>query len=157
MIQNERQYRITRAQARKFEHALHEIEKRRAGQIHPVLHKARVDAIRSQLQDLRRELRDYERLRRGHPGSFAIGSIVELPTALIGARIRCGLTQKELASRLKIKEQQIQRYEATRYSGASLDRIQEVMLALGISVRKRIVLAPGRTAIRRHRTKSKVA
>ena len=45
-----------------------------------------------------------------------------------------GLSQKELAKRLGIKEQQLQRYEATEYAPASLRRVIEVTKALGLKV-----------------------
>lgn len=41
-------------------------------------------------------------------------SIVGIGAALIKARIVRNLTQKELAERLELAEQQIQRYEATQ-------------------------------------------
>ena len=62
MIKNERQYRITKAQAERFSEALRELE----GEVmeglglHLLLFKAREDAVRSQLVDLEGELRDYE-------------------------------------------------------------------------------------------------
>src|SRR5438045_9193647 len=39
-----------------------------------------------------------------------------------------------------MKEQQIQKYEATGYSGASLARMTEVVNALGLRVRKEVFL-----------------
>src|SRR6266404_3372381 len=39
---------------------------------------------------------------------------------------RCDVSQKDLADFLGLKEQQIQRFEAERYSSASLDRLIEV-------------------------------
>ncbi len=60
-----------------------------------------------------------------------LAAIVEcLPESLVDERKKLGLTQKELAERLGIKEQQIQRYEATRYQSASLKRIVEVAEAM---------------------------
>lgn len=56
--------------------------------------------------------------------------ISKLPEALISERKKLGLTQKELAERLGLKEQQIQRYEATRYQSASLNRLLEIAEAL---------------------------
>ena len=44
-----------------------------------------------------------------------------------------GFSQKDLAQRLGLKEQQIQRYEATGYASASLARIQEIIEALGVN------------------------
>lgn len=56
--------------------------------------------------------------------------VERLPEMLIQERIRLGLTQKQLAEMVGIKEQQIQRYEATLYQSASLRRIREVSTAL---------------------------
>ena len=62
--------------------------------------------------------------------------VAELPTVLIKARIAQGLSQKDLAERIGLKEQQIQRYEATDYASASLNRIKEVVSALGAATSK---------------------
>jgi HTH-type transcriptional regulator / antitoxin HigA len=60
-----------------------------------------------------------------------IFEVVEsLPEMLIEERKRIGLTQRQLAEKLGIKEQQIQRYEATRYQSASLQRLGEVTKVL---------------------------
>ena len=59
-----------------------------------------------------------------------LAAVDELPTVLIKARISQGLSQKDLAERIGLKEQQIQRYEATDYASASLSRIKEVASAL---------------------------
>lgn len=137
MIKNERQYRITKAAADKFQQAL--VEDRRGGgshpDIHPLLVKAQEDAMRSQLDDLQAELREYEALSSGHHASLALSSFAELPRALIRARIVAGLSQKELAERLGLKEQQLQRYEATEYASASVTRVGEVIRALQLEIR----------------------
>ena len=39
-----------------------------------------------------------------------------------------------------MESQQIQRYEAKRYAGASLQRIQAVAEALGMTIREQVVL-----------------
>ena len=65
MIENERQYKITCEAAEKFERALTAIEQNSDlnSDIHPVLRKAQEDTIRSVLEELSAELREYE-LRR---------------------------------------------------------------------------------------------
>jgi ribosome-binding protein aMBF1 (putative translation factor) len=108
----------------------------------PVLQEAMTNALQSQLADLRQDLEDYEALRSGRRQVFELASFAELPRALIQSRIALGPSQKELANRLGLKEQQIQRYEATEYAGASLQRVQEVIQALGIQVREELIL-PG--------------
>ena len=136
MIKNERQYRITRAQAERFSKALHELEGRQSEPtgVHPLLLKAREDALKSQLGDLEGDLREYEALRAGHFEFEKLKTIAELPRMLIKARIARGLSQRDLADRLGLKEQQIQRYEASEYESASLARIRNVVDALGVDV-----------------------
>ena len=132
MISNERQYRITRAQAARFSQTLRAIREGR-GEVkgsHPLIVKAQEDAVSSQLADLQEELREYESLKAGEFRLDRLAAVDELPTVLIKARISQGLSQKDLAERIGLKEQQIQRYEATDYASASLSRIKEVASAL---------------------------
>ncbi len=136
MIKNERQYRITRAQTERFSEALRELEGETAKELglHPLLLKARRDAVRSQLADLEEELGDYERLKSGEFEFGRLDSVADVPRLLIRARIARGLSQKSLAGRLGLKEQQIQRYEASEYASASLARIRSVAEVLGEEV-----------------------
>ena len=133
MIRNEREYRVTKAQAKKFEQAITQLPKERSivKGVHPRLAKAQKDAMKSQLQSLRKQINEYERLRRGGGKALDVTSIEKLPQSLIRARIAAGLTQKELATRIGIKEQQVQRYEATNYASASLARVLQVARILG--------------------------
>jgi len=131
VITNERQYRITRTQAARFEAALVERERRPAAPgEHPRLRQVELDALHGQLDDLRAQLGDYDALRAGQVPAPELASYEDLPTALIRARIAAGLTQRDLAERLGIPEQQVQRYEATEYTQASFARLREVMAAL---------------------------
>ena len=144
MIKNERQYRITRAQAEKFENAIAELVSVPDTQgLHPVLQKAQIDALKSQLGDLRAELEEYETLRAGKRHVLELDSFDDLPRALVQARIAKGLSQNDLAATLGIKEQQVQRYEASDYQSASLARVGEVVKALGLRVRKEVFLPSG--------------
>ncbi|MCY4625620.1 MAG: helix-turn-helix transcriptional regulator [Chloroflexi bacterium] len=132
MIKNERQYRITNAQAKRFSKTLGSLRQRAAipSGTHPLIAKAQIEAIESQLTDLEHELREYELLRSGDFQLPELDFIAHLPAVLIKARIARGLSQRDLAQRVGLKEQQIQRYEATDYSSANLARILEVAKAL---------------------------
>jgi len=79
-------------------------------------------------------------LESGQRKLLEVDDLGDLPQALIRARIAARLSQRELAARLDLKEQQIQRYEATDYSSASLARILEVVEALGLKLRQDVVL-----------------
>ena len=134
MIKNEREYRITKAQAEKFRRAVTEFRAEKDTSVHPRLHQAQADALRSQLADLEAELQQYESLRSGKRRIIRTQSLADFPRALIQARVALGLSQRDLAQRLGLKEQQIQRYEATEYASASLRRIREVLDALGVDL-----------------------
>jgi transcriptional regulator with XRE-family HTH domain len=63
-----------------------------------------------------------------------------LPQGLIKARIARGLSQKDLAEKVGLAEQQIQRYEADEYATASFERLKEIISALNIKVKEEIFL-----------------
>lgn len=144
MIRNERQYRITNSQAGNFRNALEQLRGRRVASSNSAEYlrwKTQYDAIRSQLKDLEEDLREYESLQEAGSTTIEIDSFDDLPQALIQARIAAGMTQKHLAEKLGIKEQQIQRYEASDYAGVGLDRIREICDALGITVHSSLSLS----------------
>ena len=134
MIKNERQYKITKAQAARFSGALEHLRQRSNSDtgVHPLIAKAQEYAMASQLSDLESELREYESLKAGEFQWDSLRLVADLPSILIKARIAQGLSQKDLAVRVGLKEQQIQKYEATDYAGANLSRIQEVVSAFGL-------------------------
>lgn len=134
MIRNEREYRISKAQAKRFLQALADFATEKDSAVHPRLRQAQADALRSQLADLQSELKQYESLRSGRRRIIRARSLDDFPKALIQIRVALGLSQRDLAERLGLKEQQIQRYEATEYASASLHRISEVVHALGVDV-----------------------
>lgn len=138
MIKNERQYRITKAQVDRFSDAIKHVEGSSDIGLDPILKRAQVAALQSQLKDLQDEVLAYEALQAGSAQVVEVESFDDIPSALIRARIASGLSQKDLAARLGLKEQQVQRYEATNYSGASFSRLSEVVKALGVSVREDI-------------------
>ena len=131
MITNERQYLITQAQAAKFRDAL--VAAPTEG-LHPKALKAMRDGAQSQLAELEEQLAEYEALRAGKIVSIEVDSITGIGEALVKARIIRKLTHKLLAERMDLAEQQIQRYEATRYAGVSIERLQAVADALNLRV-----------------------
>jgi transcriptional regulator with XRE-family HTH domain len=142
MITNERQYKITRSEADRFRRAIGELTSSQAARegIHPRLLQAEREAMESQLADLQAELAEYERLKSADLSVISIGSFDELADGLIKARIASGLSQKALAARLGLKEQQVQRYEAERYASASYQRLRDIAEALGVRIKNDILL-----------------
>lgn len=138
MIKNERQYRITKVKIAELSDSLTEVQKNTVGD--PRLRRAEEDGLRSLLAELQDQVEEYEALIAGERPVLVLESFDELPQALIKARIASGLSQKDLADRLGLKMQQIQRYEATDYASASLERLQEVVRALGVQMREEVIL-----------------
>lgn len=141
MIKNDRQYRITKAQLAKFEQAKRSAPAPSSGQaLHPLLLKAQRDAVESQAEELREQVKEYEALQSGKRQILHVDSFARLPLALIQARIASGLSQKELGEKLGVPEQQVQRYEASNYASASISRLQEVIEALNVRILQDVYL-----------------
>jgi DNA-binding Xre family transcriptional regulator len=140
MIANQRQYLVAQSQAARFHQALAAPD---AQGLHPKAAKAMRAGLRSQLDDLEAELAEYDALSQGQITTLEAESITGIGVALIKARIVRNLTQKELADRLALAEQQVQRYEATQYRGVAAERLQQVADALRLHVREVFTLDPG--------------
>ena len=135
MIKNEKQYRITRAQVRRFQDAIAELaSQKRPANISPRLWAAQRQAAQSQMEELQEQVEAYERLHVGKSKEVILDGVEDLPKALIRARIAAGMTQEGLARRLGVKPQQVQRYEATEYESASFARVLKVARALGLTM-----------------------
>ena len=140
MIKNERQYRITKAEVANFERALRKLQDEPDERRHPRLRQAEIDGVRSQVEEMREEITEYEALKSRPPRHIIFGNLGEMLRGLTRARIARGLSQKALGEKLHLKEQQIQRYEATDYEKCSTARVADVMQVLGVTVKGQSVL-----------------
>jgi len=132
MIFSDRQYAVSKEQVAKLGSALSRV--RSDAQKHERLRAIELKALQSQITDIEGELADYELLKSGAFEFAESYALSDLPRVLIQARIAQGLTQTELAERLNMKPQQIQRYEATEYMSASLSRLIELANELKVRV-----------------------
>ncbi len=134
MIQNERQYKITSKQVGSL---ISSLDTMVVNTNEPEwLIKAQSDALNSQIDDLKSELVEYDLLKNGKIRYSEHSDLSSLPLVLIQSRIAKGLSQKDLGDILKMTQQQIQRYEATNYMGASLSRLIEIADVLEVSVQE---------------------
>jgi DNA-binding XRE family transcriptional regulator len=141
MIKNEKQYRTTHTRVREFEAELARLEQAGPGKgVHPQMHRMQIDGVKSQIETMQAEIREYDDLRNGRRKVLRFATIGELPKALIQARIARGLTQQELADKLDLKRQQVSDYEDTDYQRASFARIVEVARALNLDIREEVRL-----------------
>jgi HTH-type transcriptional regulator/antitoxin HigA len=95
-----------------------------------------LDGIRRSLiverQELAESLDAYRAAQQGAVEALKERAGNDLGALLVAARVAKGWKQKELARRLFLPEQQIQRYEAERYRSISLAGLLRVARALGI-------------------------
>ena len=130
MIYTDEQFAISRAQTQRLETALSEARARQTDQTW--LKTLEIDALKSQIRDIEEELLEYEQLKSGEIPAPDIPTIDELPKVLAKARIRAGISQNALAIRIKTTPEQVQRFEASNYMGASLDMLLRVSRIVGI-------------------------
>jgi HTH-type transcriptional regulator / antitoxin HipB len=138
MIQNERQYKITKTKLRDLKLDLSGLDAPDSD-LHTRLMLARKNSLNILIGELEQEIAEYDRLKSGQITKFPIESLGDLPRVMIEARIAVGMTQKELAEKIGVQEQQIQKYEANHYRAVGFDRLQEVMSALDMTISKAVM------------------
>ncbi len=136
MITNDRQYKIVKVQIASFQDSLAtaDFEAKIAKDIDPMLFDVQKKAIKSQLDDLTLAVKEYEDLKAGKIVVTEVSSVKELPIALIKARIANGLNQAQLAEKIGLKMQQIQRYESEVYETASIKTLAKIAEALDLKL-----------------------
>jgi HTH-type transcriptional regulator/antitoxin HigA len=139
IILNHREYRVAKARLTQLEAALspESVIDNLTSLASVEVTDARQNAIREEARRLREEIENYESLRASGDAQAEL-SIDDLGLLPIVGRNARKLSQKQLADRLEVSEQQIQRYESDRYSSISLSRYQRVLEILGIDVRSKL-------------------
>jgi len=130
MIYSDKQYGVSGTQLAMLQDALAAVKARASDQVW--LKQAEIDGLKSQIADIEAELTEYDLLKSGQVSFSKAYALEELPRVLVQARIASGMSQTDLAEKLGMKPQQVQRYEATDYMGASLGRLIEISKALGV-------------------------
>lgn len=100
------------------------------------LHERALQATRRISQAM---LDAYEAVRSGDSDGLSLKWRHDPGVLLIIARIARNMSQSELAQRLNLREQQIQRYESERYRSISLQAFRRIAGVLGVQIEARIV------------------
>src|SRR5262245_61610693 len=132
MIKNDKQNSITKQKLEQFRIALEQLESQ--DDIHPLQKQIQIDGVKSQIEEFENDIREYQELKKGEVGFLIADTLESFQAALIKTRILKGWTQAELAAKVDLNEQQIQRYEACNYSTATVSRISLIAKALEIDI-----------------------
>ena len=134
MIKNEKQYKITKSKFKDLERSLKVCKEGTFPD--KTIHKAMADSLKSLMGDLENEIREYENLKNKKAPTLKIGSLAVLPDVLVRSRISQGLTQKQLADKLGMPAQQIQRYESENYRRVSFGTLLDISKTLNFDLDK---------------------
>ncbi len=136
IITNDRNVREAEAAIAKIDEALSSEQVLKA--IVEGLPREVIEGVRRTLSVERQELAeavfDYSEAKAGRPDKLTRRVGADPGSSLIVSRIARGWSQKELARRVFLPEQQIQRYEAERYRSISLAGLIRIGRALGVRI-----------------------
>lgn len=130
MIKNEKQYKIAKCWLKKFEQGRRRIDKLPPAGSQQWLRQSQRGSLDAQVQQLQEEIAEYEGLKSGKITVPELDALSSLPELLIKKRIANGWTLAQLAEKLGLHHQQIQRYESTDYATATFETMQRVAAAL---------------------------
>lgn len=133
MIKNNKQLTKAKDSYKNYDKFIEqELEDLKKSGAHSVEIELRYNILNAQKEKLRLEIQEYENLLICD--EISIQDIYDLPNSIIKARLRTGFSQKDLAQKIDVAEQQIQRYEAQGYNKANLERVVQIIDALEMEV-----------------------
>jgi len=126
MIKNERQYTKTSKLLAEWKANLALMRTNPVPNAPDWLREEQVFAATEEIKNLQRQIDEYEAIRSGKQRLADLRFVDELPSLLIGWRIQRHWTQRQLADKLGMHENQIQKYENEDYRCASFETIHRV-------------------------------
>jgi transcriptional regulator with XRE-family HTH domain len=136
MIKNEKQYQIAKGRLKDFKDSLQEYQRKFAEVGGDEYSSAFLGMknVESMIRRHKEEIAEYENLQSGKLTTVTMSMLGEIPDILIKARIAKNWTHADLAERVGLKEQQIQKYESTDYASASTWKLLYILDALEVEI-----------------------
>lgn len=132
MIYSDKQYDISSTELMKLKSALSTAEAQLPNK--EWIQELEIKGLKSQITEIEADIAHYKLLKAGQISFAKSYSLDTLPGILVQARIAAGMSQSDLAKSLGLKPQQVQRYEASEYMGASLARLIEIANLLNVHI-----------------------
>ena len=133
MIKNQKQAVIVRKEIIDINALLAEMDSISVKEKLDFRQQMQYNVLKGRIEDLSAEVEEYESLTSDGLHVLEL-STDDLQKAIVSFRIASGLTQKDIADKLEIQEQQIQRYEQNDYLTASFERIIQILKTLEVEV-----------------------
>lgn len=142
MIRNESEYREAVKRIEKEKQRLADYQKNLRKQGFSVAEvKKAMQPLRSFHLQLVEEVEAYERLKRGQFQELEnLGGLGQL---LISLRVALGISQRELAKRLRVDEALVSRDERNEYHNIGIDKASRILDALGVQLKTVVKLPKG--------------
>jgi ethanolamine utilization cobalamin adenosyltransferase len=115
MIRNDKEYRHSKERLTELEAELQKLSEGRHSAQRDEVASAVIDALRMQIEDLKREISEYEDLKEGRLLSFGADELDSLGELLTNTRIARGLTQAELARIIHERLRRLQKERAMNF------------------------------------------
>jgi HTH-type transcriptional regulator/antitoxin HigA len=128
MIKNEKQYKVVKAKLERWLKSQGQLRQKEAQ--NNWLAEEQAFGVKQEIVQLQAQIEEYEDIISGRTKLPDPSLILEIPHLLISWRIARRWTQRQLADRLGMHENQIQKYEAEDYGCASLETISRIAAAL---------------------------
>lgn len=133
MIKNQKQAVIVRKEINDLNALLAEMDSISVEEKLDFKQQMQYNVLKGRIEDLSAEVEEYESLTSDGLRVLEL-TTSDLQKAIVSFRIASGLTQKDIADKLEIQEQQIQRYEQNDYLTASFERIIQILQTLDVEV-----------------------
>jgi ribosome-binding protein aMBF1 (putative translation factor) len=130
MIKSDAQKERTATQIEGLRQALAKAEREMAGK-RAVAIRGSYEGMIRQLED---DMREYDELMSGALTLPNVERLDQIAPFVAKIRIARGMSQMDLARRLRVSKQVISRYEETEYQTVSIGRLQEILDAIGIKM-----------------------
>jgi HTH-type transcriptional regulator / antitoxin HipB len=132
MVENERQLMISKGKVIELSEAIERINNNPKKD--PLIKELLTASLIMAKEEIEQEILFYETLKKDKEGILKERLFSELPTLLTEYKIKSGLTQKEFAEQLGIKEQQLQRYEADNFKSVTFKNLLRFLDAIGLEI-----------------------
>lgn len=134
MIINEKQASITKKRIAEFNQAIAQANTKRVSKDQEFSKAKYVEGLESLRDSMKEELRVYECLKNGDESVIRYEKMEDLPHVILQYRILRKMSQTELAKKLGVKPQQVQRWEALKNSNTSFPYLAAMARILNVPI-----------------------